>query len=592
MFWRNYIEFEKEMGNVSGNKDAMRATVSELQGKNHEARTEWRARSNRRQGITLHALAVPPRTRSKEISQAQSWRRFIAWERSNPHNLGANEVHSRIVHAYECALAPLYRYAAFWIEYADYLHGHLSAKNVRDGSNSGAAGVGTGNGAGAGAGAGGNNKPGGKDTGGKNGANDGANSKAGLRKGGSEALEAALERAVRALPSNVIVHTYANSLYVRIGKGERGVSILETLASKHGTPLAYVHLMRATWKHDGRDAARKTFSRARKDTRAAHPLLYVSAATMEFVLSKDSKIPRNVFEFGLKNFPHNALLTLKFVDWLWGTGDTEYARVILRRVLPKAQGSDDEIRLLWERWVEIEEVFGDAASVDQVLDMWKESGKGRVGGVLQDALRMSRFEALEGMSGEEMVFMGSLDGGADLSMNNGNSGNGGGGGMSGSSGGNNAGNGGGKRDPRTGRRVDKATVSVHMNSNKMNKGKDSYGGMNGNGPGHKNRKNDGDDALKLAKSWLENLASAMPPFAVPMPNDDINALLGKIMETPEAFSDTPAGRSKATLPPVTGKKRKNEEVNNNNNNINTNNSSSQRQDVFRARQAAKQSRLR
>lgn len=554
VFWRRYTDFENDPSNNSGNKESVRALITELQAKYHEARTECRVRTNRRQGITLHTVATPPRARTKEITQSQSWRRFIAWERNNPHNLGMQEVHARVVHAYESALGPLYRYASFWIEYLDYLYDYLCTRVAREGLNNGGIGV---------IGAGGG-KSVVKESSGKAGGND---SSAALKKAGSGMLELALERSLRALPDNVTLYAYANSLYVRIGKGEKGVIALETLAQKFGFPLAYVHLMRATWKHGGRDAARKTFSRARKDERAAHPLLYVAAATMEFVLSKDSKIPRNVFEFGLKNFPHNALLTLKFVDWLWGMGDTEYARVILRKVLPEAQGSEEEVQQLWERWVELEEVFGDTTSVDKVLSMWKESGTGRPSGVLQDVIRMSRFEGLEGMSAEELALIGHRkDECGEVGMNGGP-----GGSSEGGSGG------GGKRDPRTGRRVEKS------GSGHPTKGKE-VSGVNGTGSRVNKKGASGDDesdVLKVARRWLDNLASSFPPITAPMPEDDINAVLQTIMDTPEAFTDTPAGRANATLPPVTGKKRKHDDG-----------KLMVGQDVFRARQAAKQSRLR
>lgn len=262
VFWRNYTEFENDVAsNISGNKDTVRATLADLQSKNHEARTEWRARTSRRQGITLHTVATHPRARAKEMSQAQSWRRFIAWERGNAHNLSPNEVHTRVVHAFESALTPLYRYAGFWIEYIDYLYEFLCTRNAREGLNGSGGGASTGN------------KNDGKDMSNNNGNDNGASNNKSLKKLGSGAIESVLERAVRALPDNVTMHAYANSVYVRVGKGEKGVSVLEKLSSKYGFNLVYVHLMPATWKHEGREAARKTFSRARKGARGAHPLL-------------------------------------------------------------------------------------------------------------------------------------------------------------------------------------------------------------------------------------------------------------------------------------------------------------------------------
>lgn len=564
MFWRRYTEFENDAASSTGNKDAARIVISELQGKNHDARTEFRARTNRRQGITLHTLPVPPRSRSKEMSQAQSWRRLIAWEKGNPGGVGTVDLHSRVVYAYELALVPLYRYAEFWIEYIGYLQDHLNALKLRKSFEE--AGPNT------------NSKNSAKDSSGKNNTpTDTTDGNPG--KIDELALESVLERSLRALPDCVALHVLANYVFVRIGKGEKGVSALETLVQKHASPIAYIHLMRATWKQVGRDAARKTFARGRKDARAAHPLMYIAAATMEFAVNKDSKVPRNVFEFGLKNFPNHAILALEFVNWLWGTGDTEYARIVLRKVLPDARGTADEVRRLWERWLELEELVGDSTSVDKVLSMWKDSGVGRASGFVEDVLRMSRFHGVEGLDEDELALIGvGKDGVVDTSNS-----------VVISSGPNGAAVGPagiGKRDPRTGRRVEKS-------GNQGGKGKD----INTNGvTGRRRSEGNEDNILKLATTWLENLASTMPPITDPIPSDEINAILRMVMDTPDSFAETRAGRAKATLPPVTGKKRKGDDI------LigmppsviasGSIQSGSMPLDVFRARQAAKQARLR
>lgn len=84
--------------------------IAEYQPKNVDARTEFRARKGRREGLSLNALPIPPRFRAAQATQAAEWRRFIAQEESNKSNLSAEDLHSRVVHAYESALTPLYRF--------------------------------------------------------------------------------------------------------------------------------------------------------------------------------------------------------------------------------------------------------------------------------------------------------------------------------------------------------------------------------------------------------------------------------------------------------------------------------------------------
>lgn len=532
-FWRDYNTFE-QTNNAS--KELARSHIAEYQPKNIEARAEFRARRTRREGLTLTTLPVPPRGRAKESSQAQQWRRFIAFDRSNPSALPQSELNGRIVHAFESALAPLYRYPDIWIEYLSYIHEtHAAALQLMSSK--------------------GNDKE----------SCSAANSESSPAKRIAASLESLLTRAIKALPSNVAVHNHVSWLYPRIGKASKAVGVLDGLCRNHPSPLAYVHLMKATRKHDGRDAARKAFGRARKDPNGAHPCVYVAAALMEFSVNKDSKVARNVFEFGLKNFAKNAVMAAEYVNWLWGTGDLEYARVVMKKVMPDADGSPADIRRLWEKWLELEEVIGDAASVDQVEEMWKDSGVGRSNGVVEDVLRRSRFLGFEGLSEDERAAMDGL-----RTCNNEN--------IGGSSG-----NGTGRRDPRTGRRVASSS------------NKESGGGSTGP------RRGDGSSQhtpLTVATEWLKLMAASMPPIAAPAPATDV--LFRLIRETPGSYSDTPAGANsngggRNGKKDVTGKKRKAEDLGSQNvsvSNMNTGGVVTPPTDVFRARQAAKQSRMR
>lgn len=524
VFWRDYTTFEQTSNT---NKEIGRTHLAENQPKNIDARAEYRARKTRREGLTLTALPVPPRGRAKESSQAQQWRRFIMHERSNPSSLAENDLHERVVHAFESALAPMHRYPDFWIEYMSYVHGTFSLEMERNAA-----------------------KGYDKDS--------HSNGNANFTKRMADALKPILERALKALPHSVALHAQANWLYTRIGEPAKGVAALDALCKTHPSPLAYVHLMKAIRKHDGRDAARKVFGRARKDPKGTHPSVYVAAALMEFSVNKDSKVARNVFEFGLKNFAKNAVIATEYVNWLWGTGDLEYARVVLKKVMPDAKGTPAEVRRLWERWTDLEELIGDASTVDSVEAMWKESGVGRPETVVNEVLRRTRFLGFEGFTENELgAVSGIRTGTSDKSA-------------SASTGG------GGRRDPRTGRRVGSSAGN-----------KDNVG----NGPSQ--RREDGQGSvLKVAIDMLQRMAAALPPVAAPPPAPDV--LFRMIENTPELFLDTPAGRSTGGGPRkgkdgLGSKKRKSEDL------THVTGSGGMgigAPDVFRARQAAKQARTR
>lgn len=480
----------------------------------------------------MSAFPVPPRGRAKESSQAQQWRVFISHERTNPHSLTETDLKDRIVHAYETALGPMYRYPDFWMEYLSYVHGTFS-NAIRQAS---------------------------QKTSDKEASKTGSDNTA--VKQMASALEPLLERAVKALPTNIAIHVHASWLYARIEATTKAVSVLDTLCRNHPTPLAYIHLMKVTRKYSGRDAARKVFGRARKDPKSAHPSVYVAAALMEFAV-KENKVAKNVFEFGLKNFPKSALIASEYVKWLWGTGDFEYARVVLKKVMPNAEGTPDEVRHLWEKWLELEELIGDTTSVDRAEELWRESGAGKSGGVVQDVLRRTRFLNFEGLSEDEVAALNIRSGAGDGSTTN-------------------AGSGGGRRDPRTGRRVASSGTS-------KDGGRSSRQGSDGVPA----------SVVKTASDWLHRMAAAMPAIAAPAPA--ANFLVQLIMDTPDSFEETPVGGkgdstgSSKDSDAITGKKRKGEDALSQSTTVgsmSTGGVVNPPQDVFRARQAAKQSRMR
>lgn len=515
--WRDYTTFEQKS---NSNKEIGRVLLAEMQPKNVDARTECRARKARREGLSLAAVPVPPRGRAKDASQAAQWRKFIAAEVANPAALPGPELHARVVHAYESALCPLYRYPDVWLEYVTYLYdAHLPVLEVPVAGETPKAGVR------------------GRD-------------KAKLEEA-IQALEPIFQRAAKATPRCVAVHSHIAALWERLGKPARAVSTLDAHAKSAPTPLAYVHLMRTVRRVEGRDAARRVFARARKETAAAHPAVYVAAAALEFSVNKDAKVARNVFEFGLKKFSGDATMARAFADWLWGTGEFEYLRVVLEKTVPKVSGDKDEVRALWELWIRVEDVLGDCASVDRVEELWAEklaggdsSGGGGGGGgngtsgakrpsPVSTVLRRYRYLGFQAMSDVEIAVVDAADA---TSTNRADD---------------------GKRDPRLRRSArgggggdTKTSTVISPQAN-------------------------GKMSLQVIIDRLNRLAANIPPAAFQGPPPAPDLCIQLVLKTPDSFNATPAGggsgtsaapkRTAPTAPP---------------------------NDVFRARQAAKQARTR
>lgn len=518
-FWQQYRSFE-ETSNT--NKELGRGLLAEAQPRYMAARAEFRARRIRREGLALNALPVPPRGRPKEASQAAQWRKFISTERSNLHNLDEVSLHARVVHAYETALAPLFRYPDIWIDYLSYLadivNGQGSASSsgsVIHGSNVGQAASST---------------PGSASTAG--GTPNSAPGSGDASLATRDDLDAAASRAMSALPDCVALHHHISWLWMRADNPSKAVASLEALVKSSPSPLAYVHLMRLTRKVSGKDAARKVFARARRDPKGTDPAVYVAAAQMEFIVNKDNKIARNVYEFGLKHYGTSAVMVREFTEWLWGLGDFDHLRIVLKRAMSSVEGPADVVRSLWERWIELEEAVGDVASVESVEQLWRDSGAIRAQNAVNEAVRRSRFLGMEGLKEEELAVMSGPQGSGSLGAAQ----------LAPTS---HPLQGGGKRDPRTGRRVAsqgvggnagavgslETTGSLGTGANtSAGAGATSGCGVNGILPG---------DTFSEIEGNLRLLASGMQTVRAPPP--DFETLSQLLQKVPDEFTATPVG---------------------------------------------------
>jgi cleavage stimulation factor subunit 3 len=580
-FWTEYRQFEET---ANTNKELGRGLLADAQPRYVAARAEFRARRIRREGLALSAFPVPPRGRQKDALQAAQWRRFLATERLNPHILDRTALHARVVHAFETALVPMYRYPDFWIEYlsyiADTVAARLSVPNIAPQSTSATAG-------------------------------DGETATL-------DDLESIAARATTALPDCVVLYHHVSCLWMRAGKPQMALAILDSLVKASPSHLAYVHLMRLTRKVSGKDAARKIFAKARRDTAGAAPAVYIAAAQMEFIVNKDNKIARNVFEFGLKHYPSSVLMVREFVEWLWGLGDFDHLRVVLKRVMPTVEGTPDLVRTLWERWIELEDAVGDVASVQAVEAAWRESGTSRTESVVADAVRRCRFLGQDGMREEELAVIGlagAVGGGMTTTGGSGGSGNGGasgntgiGGSVSIVSGGNSSSVGvgaasgagcGGKRDPRTGRRVGGVNSNGGAgDATKPMHGRGAGSGSNSAGelPGGKRALSSGADVVSFEEIEINVRRMAAGMQTIPAPPPDFDTIAQLIMKTPDSFAATPAGGG-VGIDSDAGKaggakKRSGDEMMAGDSTTQQQQQKLPPQDLFRARQAAKQSRMR
>ncbi len=86
--------------------------------------------------------------------------------------------------------------------------------------------------------------------------------------------------------------------------------------------------------------------------------MYAANALMEWQSERTDKIPRNIFELGLKTFLGSAGFVLAYVDWLLSINDVDNARQLFERALAAAAEPDgrpdpDLQPRLWERYIQV-----------------------------------------------------------------------------------------------------------------------------------------------------------------------------------------------------------------------------------------------
>jgi cleavage stimulation factor subunit 3 len=148
--------------------------------------------------------------------------------------------------------------------------------------------------------------------------------------------------------------------------------------------LIYIQYMLFTRRAFGIPAAREVFRRARKNPLITHHV-YSASALMEFRVSKDPKIARNIFELGLKRFIDTPNFVMKYLEMLEHVNQDNNIRVLFQRALARgaerltdlqsdeaeeSEENQEQVRQtmldqmeIWNRFMEFEFMCGDIQAV-------------------------------------------------------------------------------------------------------------------------------------------------------------------------------------------------------------------------------------
>ncbi|GJD09788.1 Cleavage stimulation factor subunit 77 [Galdieria sulphuraria] len=336
-FWKEYENFENSL-----NRTLAKGLLSEYQPLYSAARAEFRARKNRREGLLLNVLACPPSPKMEE--QVRLWRKYIEGEKSNPHKLETEELHKRVVAAYEQAIICLYRYPDLWLEIYFY---HVQRRDL-------------------------------------------------------DTAKEYLYRGIQACPECAMLYFCLADLEESMKNFSIVESLYEELLKLSPSSLVYIQYMQFLRRVKGIDASRKLFLRARKEISDYH--LYIAAAELEYYRNKNLDAALNIFELGLKSFPQVLDFALEFIAFLWMLGDETNLQALFERLLLEYPVEDSPV--IWDKYCQFAQSFFGLEKRREIEMRRLEAIGGGEKFLLESTLSYYSFRDVNGWTSSDLLYIG------------------------------------------------------------------------------------------------------------------------------------------------------------------------------------------
>ncbi|XP_014240504.1 protein suppressor of forked isoform X2 [Cimex lectularius] len=318
--WKDYMAYEQGINPIIAEKMAMERSRDYMNARRVAKEFEAITR-----GLSRSIPSVPPTGSLEEIKQVELWKKYIAWEKSNPlRSEDTALVTRRVMFAFEQCLLCLGHHADIWYEAAQFLD--YSSKVLTEKGDVTSAKL--------------------------------FNDEAG------NMFERATSTVLR---NNMLLHfAYADFEEGRL-KYEKVHQIYQRFLEipEIDPTLTYVQYMKFARRAEGIKSARNVFKKAREDVRSKYQA-FVAAALMEYYCSKDKNIAFRIFELGLKKFASNPQYVLCYIDYLSHLNEDNNTRVLFERVLTSGSLEPEKSVEIWNRFLEFECNIGDLASIVKV----------------------------------------------------------------------------------------------------------------------------------------------------------------------------------------------------------------------------------
>uniref|UniRef100_A0A1B6CGC0 Cleavage stimulation factor subunit 3 n=1 Tax=Clastoptera arizonana TaxID=38151 RepID=A0A1B6CGC0_9HEMI len=319
-FWKDYMSFEQGINPIIAEKMGMERSRDYMNarrvGKEFEAITR---------GLNKNIPSVPPTGHPEEIKQVELWKKYIAWEKSNPlRSEDTALVTRRVMFAFEQCLLCVGHHPDIWYEAAQFLE-QSSKLLIEKGDVTSA-------------------------------------------KLFSDEAATMFERATSTILKHSMLLYFA---YADFEEGRLKYDKVHQIYSRYleiqdiDPTLTYIQYMKFARRAEGIKSARNVFKRAREDPRCKFHI-FVAASLMEYYCSKDKNIAFRIFELGLKKFSDSPQYILCYIDYLSHLNEDNNTRVLFERVLSSGSLEAEKSVEIWNRFLEFESNIGDLSSIVKV----------------------------------------------------------------------------------------------------------------------------------------------------------------------------------------------------------------------------------
>ncbi|XP_055704982.1 protein suppressor of forked [Phlebotomus papatasi] len=320
ILWKEYIAFEQNINPIISEKMSLERSRDYMNARRVAKELEIVTR-----GLNRNLPALPPSLSKDEMKQVELWKKYIAFEKSNPlRSEDTALVTRRVMFATEQCLLVLTHHPAVWHQAAQFLD--QSSKLLTEKGDVNAA-----------------------------------------RTFSDEAANV-LERATNGVLSRNMLLYFA---YADFEEGRMKYEKVHQMYNKFlsipdiDPTLAYVQYMKFARRAEGIKSARAVFKNAREDIRSRYHV-FVAAALMEYYCSKDKDIAFRIFELGLKRFGGSPEYVMCYIDYLSHLNEDNNTRVLFERVLSSGGLTPHLSVEVWNRFLEFESNIGDLSSIVKV----------------------------------------------------------------------------------------------------------------------------------------------------------------------------------------------------------------------------------